>query len=54
MPKLANMRLNRAKITVAAEALIDSPTRASAFTTAPLGSSPERISSRTLKTRNKP
>ncbi len=41
-------------MTVAAEKVIDSPTRMSAACTAALGSTPERSCSRTRKTRNKP
>ena len=54
MPKLARVRLSRATVTVAAEAVIDSPTRATEWATATFGSLPSSISSRTRKTRNRP
>ena len=47
-------RQSRAAITVAAEKVMDSPTRDSDLTTASLGERPRRISSRTRKTRKIP
>ena len=45
-PKLAKSKLSRANTTVAADTLIDSPTRARACATASLAGKPERSSSR--------
>ena len=54
MPKLASSSVSSARMTVPAEALIDSPTRTSACSTAVVRVVPWRISSRTRKTRNSP
>ncbi len=53
-PKVASSRLVRAAITVAAEKVIDWPTRLIAAITASAGVSPRRICSRTRNTRNRP
>ncbi len=54
MPKLARVRLSSATTTVPAEAVMDSPTRVTATTTASLGGRPPSSSSRTRNTKNNP
>ena len=54
MPKLARVSVSSATITVPAEAVMDSPTRAIPRATASFGSRPSSSSSRTRNTRNRP
>ena len=54
MPKLASSSVSRATMTVAAEAVIDSPTRRTADSTAACGVSPRCICSRTRNTKKSP
>ena len=53
-PKVASSSVSSAAMTVVAENVIDSPTRATARVTASWGARPARSSSRTRKTRNSP